>query len=158
MPASLAAEEKALGVILKKETWTATKTYLGLSTLKASELLKKTTGKEFGEHEFKESEGWARLEADTIAWTVTKAEGETGFTIFENTSEIKGGGGAGEFKKITGSEEKTLETFAIIEETAGAKNTEESKILAFGTLTTKITVNKASTLIINAKSLKFECE
>ena len=156
MPASQAAEEKALEVILEKKTWTATKAYFGVSTYKASELTKKIKAKEFGEHEPTEANGWVRVELDTIEWEKTKGEGETGATKWVNKNAIKGAGGAGEFKKLTAGEYK-LETWAIIPD---AKQTEDGAepILVFGTLSKAATINNASTLEIAAKELVIECE
>src|SRR5580693_6172727 len=119
-PASLVAEEKALNVILKAETWTAsTKLYLGLSSLKPSELLKKTTAKEFGEKEPEEAHSWRRVEisgSEKPGWEVTKGEAETGFTKYVNKNAIKTGTEAWEFAKLTsGVTEIKLETFAICE-------------------------------------------
>lgn len=153
MPASLGTEEKLLELILKKAEWTARKAYLGVSALKPTELTKKTTAKEFGEKEFKEAEGWARVEIDAIEWEVEKAEGETGFTKFKNKNAIT-------LSKITGAEEKTLETFAVLEK---AKQTEDAAssagIYVFGKLTTKVTLNKAITTFEFApKELVIECE
>jgi hypothetical protein len=151
MPASLGTEEKLLELLLKKKAWTETKAYIGLSTLAAP--TKKTTAKEFGEAEFKEAEGWKRIEVDTIEWETVKAEGATGFTIFKNKNAIV-------FEKITGAEEKTLETFAILEKAKQSEDAAESKgIFLFGKLTTKVTINKATTeFSIPAKELVIECE
>lgn len=149
-------EEILLEHLLEKKAPTAIKAYLGLSTLKPSELTKKVTAKEFGEKEPTEANGWVRIQMDTAEWTKTKAEGETGFTIWENKNEIKGGGGAGEFKKLTAGE-YLLETFALL---PLGKQSEDAatKISVFGTLTTKITVNSASECKIAAKALKIELE
>lgn len=162
MPASQGFEELVLEAVLAKKEITARKSYLGLSTLKvgsgAGELSKKTTGKEFGEKEPTEANGWVRVELDTIEWTKTKAEGATGYTIWENKNAVKGAGGAGEFKKLTAGEYK-LETFAVIEKAKQSEDVAESKeILVFGSLTTPITVNNASTLELAAGALKIELE
>lgn len=156
MPASQATEEAVLEWILLEKTLTGEKHFLGLSTLKPSQLLKKTTAKEFGEKEPTEANGWVRVEVDTIEWTKTKGEGETGATVWENKNVIKGAGGAGEFKKLTAGE-YLLETFAILPK---AKQTEDAatKIGVFGALTVKITVNSASTLEVAVGAIKFECE
>ena len=153
MPASLYYEEKALNQILKKEAFTATKSYLGLSSFKleAGELTKKTTGTEFTAKEPTSGNGWQRVQLDEMEWTVTKAEGATGFTIYENKNAIKGGGAANEFKKVTGGE-VVCRTFAICD---AATN---GNILAFGTLAVNITVNSAATVEVAAKELKLEAE
>jgi hypothetical protein len=153
VPASLAYEEKVLNQILKKEAFTATKSFLGLSSFKleAGELTKKTTGTEFTAKEPTSGNGWVRVEMDELEWTVTKAEGATGFTIYENKNAIKGAGGAGEFKKVTAGEVVTR-TFAVCD---AATN---GNILAFGTLAVNITVNSAATLEIAVGALKIEVE
>lgn len=150
MPASLAVEEKALAVLLEKTTWTATKSYIGLSTFKPAELTKKTKAKEFGEHEPTEANSWARIEVDTIVWEKTKAEGETGATKWVNSTAIT-------FKKLTGGE-YLLETFALL---PTAKQTEDAAepILVYGKLTTKVTINSATTeFTVPAKGLEIEAE
>lgn len=151
MPASLYFEEKALNQILKKEAFTATKSYLGLSSFTAAELLKKTTGTEFTAKEPTSGNGWVRVELDELEWTVSKAEGETGETVYENKNAIKGAGGAGEFKKVTGGE-VVCKTFAILDASTNGN------VLAFGTLATPITVNSAATLEIAVGALKLKCE
>ena len=160
MPASQGFEELLLEAILAKKEVAAKKAYLGLSTLKPSELVKKTTAKEFGEKEPTEATEWIRLEVDTIEWTKTKGELETGATIWENKNAIKGAGGAGEFKKLkAGSAEYLLETFAILEKAKPSEDAAESKgIYVFGKLTTKFTVGPASEVNIAAGALKIECE
>ncbi len=151
MPTSRKTEEKLLELLLKNKEWTATKCYLGLSSYKPSELTKAKTAKEFGEHELTNAEGWTRVEVDAITWEVVKEEGETGGTKFKNEAAITG------FGKVTGAEEKVLETFAIVPK---LKQSEDSTtdILVFGKLTTKITVNKTSTVEFAAKELVIECE
>jgi hypothetical protein len=156
MPASQATEESILEYLLAKKELTAIKAFLGLSTLKPSQLTKIITAKEFGEKEPTEANGWVRVELDTIEWEKTKGEGETGFTKWVNKNAIKGAGGAGEFKKLTAGE-YLLETVAIL---PLAKQSEDatSKISAFGKLTTKITINSASTLEVAAKAIEIEVE
>src|SRR5438128_2227121 len=117
MPVSLGTEEALLKLLVAKGAWTEKKAWLGLSAFKPTELLKKTTAKEFGEKELKEAEGWTRVEIDAIEWEVTKSEGESGFTIIQNKNAITG------FGKITGAEEKVLETFAVLEK---AKQSEDA--------------------------------
>lgn len=152
MPASLYLEEETLNLFLKKETPTAiTKCYLGLTTAAIS---KKWTGTEVEEKEPSASASWARVEVSAASkpgWSVTKAEGATGFTIYENTNAIKTGAEAWEFKKITINEYK-LEYFAICDALT------KGNLLAFGKLTLPATINSGSTLEIAAKELKFEVE
>lgn len=156
MPASQATEEAILEYLLSKKALTEIKGYLGLSTYKPSELTKIITAKQFGEKEPTEANGWVRVEVDTIEWEKTKGEGEVGYTKWVNKNAIKGGGGAGEFKKLTAGE-YLLETAAIL---PLGKQSEDAatKISVYGTLTTKLTVNSASTLEVAAKALVFECE
>lgn len=151
MPASLYYEEKGLNQILKKEAFTATKSYLGLSSLTAAELTKKVTGTEFTAKEPTAGNGWARVELDELEWTVKKGEAETGASTYENKNAIKTGALAGEFKKVTGGE-VVCKTFAVCD---AATN---GNILCFGTLATPITVNSAATLEIAVGALKVECE
>ncbi len=155
MPASLALEEKLLKATIVGETYTSlTEVWIGLSSFKleAGELTKKTTAKEFGEKEPKEAEGWTRIKikAEAASWeAIKKGEGATGFTKYENAAVIT-------FKKLTGAEEITLRTFAICEK---AKFSEAGNILYFGTLTTPVTISKAtSELTIPAKELLVEAE
>ena len=150
MPASLYLEEAINNYILKAESPAAiTKVYLGLSTAAPE---KKWTGTEF---EAKEpTGGWARVEvgvASKPGWTVVKSEGASGFTIYENTNEIKTGAGAFEFKKISAGEFK-LEYWAFLDKLTGGN------VLAFGKLTTALTINTASELKAAAKELKLETE
>ena len=156
MPLSQATEEEVLEWLLLEKALTGSKRYLGLSTYKPTELTKAITAKQFGEHEPTEANGWVRVELDTIEWEKTKGEGETGFTKWVNKNEIKGAGGAGEFKKLTGGE-YLLETFGILPK---AKQTEDltTKITLFGTLATKQTINTGSELKLPAKSLVIEAE
>ena len=156
MPLSQATEESVLEYLLAKKELTATKAYLGLSTYKPSELTKIITAKQFGEKEPTEANGWVRVELDTIEWEKTKGEGETGFTKWVNKNEIKGGGGAGEFKKLTAGE-YLLETFAAVPKAKQSED-ETTKILFYGTITTKVTINSASELKIAAKALVVEAE
>jgi len=156
VPASLGTEERVLNLILKKAEWAAAKAYLGLSSIAPAALKKQTTAKEFGEAEFKEAEGWARVEVDTIEWEVTKGEGteaEAKKTKYVNKNAIT-------FKAITGAEEKKLETFAVLEKAKQGEDAAESKgIYVFGKLTTPVTINKATTeFTIPAKELVMECE
>ena len=160
MPASGGTETRILSLILEKAEWTAHKSYLGLSTISPTSLLKSTTAKEFGEHEPTEGNGWVRIETDNIEWTKKEEAGnesEAKATYWTNKNAIKGAGGAGEFKKLTGGEYK-LETFAILAEAKASADASESKgIYVFGKLTTPITVNSASTIEIAAGELKVEC-
>jgi hypothetical protein len=153
MPASLGTEEKLLELILKEKEWAAKKVWLGLSALKPSELKKETTAKVFGENELKAAEGWTRVEIGGIEWEVEKELGETGGTKFKNKNAVTG------FGKVTGAEEKTLETFAVLAKKLASEDEASSAgILVFGKLTTKITVNKTSTVEFAAKQLIIECE
>ena len=151
MPGSAALEKIALEYILEKKVPTATKTYLGMSSLKveAGKLTKATTGKEFGEKEPKEAEGWARVEIDTITWTKTESLLISGFTVWENEAAIS-------MKVATGAEEVTLNSFAILDKPL---QTEVGNVLAFANLTTPVLWNKSlSTFKVEAKALKVECE
>lgn len=156
MPGSQAIEEEILEWLLVKKALTETKSFLGLSTYKPSELTKAITAKQFGEKEPTEANGWVRVETDTIEWEKTKGEGETGFTKWVNKNAIKGAGGAGEFKKLTAGE-YLLETFGIL---PLAKQSEDAatKIRVYGTMATKLTVNSASTVEVAAKALVIEAE
>ncbi len=156
MPASQATEEAFLEYLLSKKALAETKCYLGLSTYTAAELTKIITAKQFGEKEPTEANGWVRVQMDTAEWEKTKGEGETGYTKWVNKNEIKGGGGAGEFKKLTAGE-YACKTFALL---PLAKQSEDAatKILVFGTLTTPLTINSAAEVKCAAKALVIECE
>jgi hypothetical protein len=155
MPASLVLEETILNYILKKETPGAITTiWLGLSSFTEAELEKKVTGKTFGEKEPTSGNGWKRVEVSTAAkpgWTVTKSEGATGFTKYENTNAIKQGTEGFEFKKVTGGSVE-CKTFGIFSAET------EGNYLAGGTLTNPVLVNASATLEVAAKGLKFEVE
>lgn len=156
MPASQFTEESILEWLLEKKALGEVDAYLGLSTYKPSELTKVITAKQFGEKEPTEANGWVRVKLSSIEWEKTKGEGETGFTKWVNKNEIKGGGGAGEFTKLTAGE-YLLETLAVLPK---AKQSEDGteKIRVFDKLTTKLTVNSASELKIAAKALAIEAE
>ncbi len=156
MAGSLYLEEKLLNYILiKKETPPEiTQVWLGLSSYTTAELTKKIKGKEFGEKEPTSANGWKRVEVGTAAkpgWTVTKEEGEKGFTKYVNTNAIKTGAEKFEFKKVTaGSVE--CKTFGLFDAET------EGNALVFGTLTTPVLVNSGATLEIVAGKLEIEAE
>ena len=159
MPASGGTETKILELFLAKAGWTASKSYLGLSTYSPTALTKAITAKQFGEHEPAEGNEWVRVETDSIEWTKKEEggnESEAKATYWENKNVIKGAGGAGEFKKLTAGEYK-LETFAILEKAKQSEDPAESKgIFVFGKLTTVITINSASTTELAVGALKIE--
>lgn len=152
MPASLYLEEALLKGTIVGSTYTApTKLYVGLSIYKPSELKKSTTGTEFETKEPTTGNGWKRIEikAEAAQWeAIEKGEGIEGSntpTKYKNKNAVK-------FEKLTGGE-YLLETFAICDAlTAG-------NILYFGKLTTKVTINTATTeFTIPAKELLVEAE
>jgi hypothetical protein len=155
MSASLGTEEHLLELFVKEAEWAKTKSWMGLSSLKPSELTKKVTEKEFGEKEVTEANGWKRPQLSNIEWTVKKGEGETGFTTFENKNAIEFIKAVKEIK-----EERKLETITVKKEEKQANDKTESKNLFLnGKLTTPITVNEATAKAeFAAGELKLECE
>lgn len=150
MPTSLEWEEGILKATILKTNLTAPTTiFIGLSTLKPSEVTKKTTAKEFGEKEPTEGNGWARIELSTEAaeWALTKAEGETGFTKLAYKKAVK-------FKKLTAGE-YALETFGVFEKKTAA---EAGKFLAYGKMEPKQTINSSTELEIAVEKLIIEAE
>lgn len=142
-------EALAKATLLKTNLTAPVKVFIGCSTLKASEVTKKLTTKEFGEKEPKESAAWKRIELSTEAadWKVTKAEGETGKTKYTYEKEVK-------FEKLT-SEEYKLETFGLFSELAP---TALCKFLGAGKMEPIATINSGSELKIEAGKLIVEFE
>jgi hypothetical protein len=123
--------------------------FIGCSTLKPSEVTKKTTSKQFGEAEPTEGNGWKRIELNKEEgeWEKSLAEGESGKTKYTYKKEVK-------FEKLTGGE-YLLETFGVFEK---AKASESGKFLGYGKMEPKATINSGAELKIEAKKLVVEFE
>ncbi|HEX4437586.1 MAG TPA: hypothetical protein VH061_12410 [Solirubrobacteraceae bacterium] len=152
MPVSQRMEEKLLEALLSKANYTATKQYIGLATMKPSELTKSVTAKVFGEKEPKETDGWVRIEVDGPEWEMVKGEGETGPTIWVNKKPIV-------WKPPVTKGSYTLETFALVPKSKQSEDEAADAISFFGRLTTAVSISATTTeLTIPAKQLELTAE
>ncbi len=147
MPASGKTELRLIKALIKNETFTATKAYIGMSSLSPTALTKATTEKEFKENEITEANGWKRLEIDGIEWEEKEEggnEAEEKKTFLQNKNVISIVTVVGEIK-----EERKLETFAIKQHALQAEDEASNKAMYL--------IGKLETpTILNASTAKFE--